>query len=117
MCEWLLAHGFGAIERPAIVVPAGERWPDGSMRPALEDALGAGAVLGGLRRAGCKLSPEAASLAHMWEATQDVAHQVRRSASGLQLASIGYGGDVEAALAVDVDTWVPLRVEGPFEPR
>jgi 2-phosphosulfolactate phosphatase len=53
---WALQHGYGTEERPIAVIASGERWPDGSLRPALEDGLGAGAVLGPLSAAGCRLS-------------------------------------------------------------
>jgi len=59
------------------VIASGERWPDGSLRPALEDLLGAGAVLAALRKqhAG-PLSPEAAEAADCFEATSDVVSAV-----------------------------------------
>jgi 2-phosphosulfolactate phosphatase len=60
---WLaprLAHG-----ETLAVVAAGERWTDGSLRPAIEDLLGAGAVLAGLRTLGVDgFSPEAALAAN-----------------------------------------------------
>ncbi len=46
------AHGGASA-----IIAAGERWPDGTLRPALEDLLGAGAILAMVGSA--DLSPEA----------------------------------------------------------
>ncbi len=87
--SWALVGGYGTAKRPIAVIAAGERWPDGSLRPALEDGLGAGAVLHHLRLAGCKLSAEAAAMATTYEASEDIGAAVRASASALELTAIG----------------------------
>jgi 2-phosphosulfolactate phosphatase len=49
---------------PVAVIAAGERWTDGTLRPALEDLWGAGAVISHLASGGASVSPEA-SLARL----------------------------------------------------
>ncbi|HUI02704.1 MAG TPA: 2-phosphosulfolactate phosphatase [Acidimicrobiales bacterium] len=108
VAAWLLEHGYGVAGRPVAVVAAGERWPDGSLRPALEDGLGAGAVLRRLRAAGLSLSAEAAVAAGTLDRTSEVAAAIRGCATALELASVGFPDDVELALGRDVDDHVPV---------
>jgi len=114
VARWAIAGGFGTPQRPAVVVAAGEQWPDGSLRPALEDLLGAGAVIQTLREAGCPCSAEALAAASTFVATPDVDAAVRSCSSGRQLSSAGFLEDVIIAAGLDVDRVVPVLQEGAF---
>jgi 2-phosphosulfolactate phosphatase len=111
---WALQHGYGMDERPVAVIASGERWPDGSLRPALEDGLGAGAVLWHLRTAGCRLSAETVAMATMYEATGDVGEAVRTCASALELGGTGFSRDVDVAVELEVDGHVAVLAGGTF---
>jgi 2-phosphosulfolactate phosphatase len=113
--RWLAFHGYGTPDRPVAVIAAGERWPDGSLRPALEDLLGAGAVIAELQsqRAG-PLSPEAAAARVCFTCTDDVAAAVAACASGLELARSGYADDVAVAVELDGSHVVPVLHDGAF---
>ncbi|MFJ2738605.1 2-phosphosulfolactate phosphatase [Streptomyces sp. NPDC087440] len=117
--RWLISQGYGGPDRPVGVVAAGERRPDGSLRPALEDLLGAGAVLAALRKASATdrppaLSPEASAAAATYTATADVPAALAACASGLELASGGFPEDVAVASELDASAVVPLLSEGSF---
>lgn len=107
---YLLGNGFGRPDRPVGVVAAGERWADWSLRPAIEDLLGAGLVLSGLSAAGLRLTPEATvavrSVAGLSPA--QVADLVSASRSATELKVAGYGADVELAVEIDADRVVPV---------
>ena len=96
--EAVAAHLADALAGGATVavVPAGERWPDGSLRPAVEDLWGAGAVLAGLDPA--LMSPEAelATLAYERFRTRPLEHLLS-CASGRELVEKGFEPDVVIA--------------------
>lgn len=98
--------------RPVAVIACGERWPDGSLRPALEDLLGAGAVLA--RLAGAP-SPEAAAAVAAWaHAEGRVARLLFDSASGRELVERGREADVACAAQTASSAAVPLLQEGAY---
>ncbi|MER5183137.1 2-phosphosulfolactate phosphatase [Streptomyces sp. NPDC002896] len=113
--RWLANNGYGTAEHPVGVIAAGERWPDGSLRPALEDLLGAGAVITSLREHGAgTLSPEAAMAAGAFAGTPDVSAAVTASSSGRELAEGGFAEDVAVATEMDACTVVPVLTGGAF---
>ncbi|HEY4441938.1 MAG TPA: 2-phosphosulfolactate phosphatase [Candidatus Elarobacter sp.] len=89
------------------VIAAGERWPDGSLRPAVEDDLGAGAVIEAL--GDIDASPEAAVTASTFSLVGDrLSELLARCVSGVELVTAGYRDDVDVAAAVNVSTAVPV---------
>jgi 2-phosphosulfolactate phosphatase len=89
------------------IVAAGEHWPDGGLRPAVEDLWGAGAVLAGLDLADA--SPEARAAVAAYDAVRDdLALELTATASGRELVAAGFGRDVEIAASLDVARVVPV---------
>jgi len=94
------------------VIAAGERWPDGSLRPCLEDLLGAGSIASRLAGAGVECSPEARAAADAYAATPSIRDALAGCASGLELSAAGFARDVEIAAELDVTDVVPLLGPG-----
>jgi 2-phosphosulfolactate phosphatase len=95
------------------VIPAGERWrDDGSLRPSLEDLIGAGAIihyLSGVR------SPEAdAAVAAFPGDSPRLAVQLTRSSSGKELVERGFAEDVRLAAQFNASDSAPILVNGAF---
>ncbi len=95
------------------VVPAGERWPDRSLRPAVEDLWGAGAVLASLDPS--LLSPEArvARDAYAGFAERPLEH-LTTCASGRELVEKGFADDVAVAGRLSTSDGVPVLDRGAF---
>ena len=108
------------------VIAAGELWPGGSLRPALEDQIGAGAFIAGLAAAGRGgftpedgregFAPEADAAMAVYNAAEPRLHEVLRGcSSGRELIGAGYADDVEIAGELDAGTTVALLRDGAFQ--
>jgi 2-phosphosulfolactate phosphatase len=97
---------------PVAVIAAGERRADGSLRPAWEDLVGAGAIIDLLP--GSRW-PESDLAARAWvQVPDDVLAGMLACASGRELVQAGYRHDVEMAAEVDVSRCVPMLTAGAF---
>lgn len=99
------AARFGRIG----VIAAGERWPNGTLRPALEDLLGAGAILS--RLPATSLSPDARASMAAYQSAR-IPADIADCPSGRELIEAGFVRDVEIAAAVDTSQTVPVLSDG-----
>ncbi|MGH7610508.1 MAG: 2-phosphosulfolactate phosphatase [Candidatus Dormibacteria bacterium] len=102
--------------RVITVIAAGERWAGEEADFALEDLLGAGAVIDGIRRR--RRSPEAAAAAAAFRHArgQGLGRVLGQCVSGLEQAAKGHGDEVEWAAALNVSRRAPLLRGEYFEP-
>jgi 2-phosphosulfolactate phosphatase len=108
----VVADAARAVGGPIGIVPAGERWPDDTMRVAAEDALGAGAIAAALPTA--DRSPEAELAVAQFAAAreQGLGDVLAATSSGRELRADGFAADVELAAALDASTAVPRLSDG-----
>lgn len=95
------------------LIPAGERWRDGSLRPAFEDYLGAGAVIETIGSA--NMSPEADAAKQLFLAYK---HRLEIAlltcSSGLELRERGFVQDIMLAAEYDSSVSIPLLNKGAY---
>jgi 2-phosphosulfolactate phosphatase len=94
------------------LVPAGETWPGGEIRPSLEDLIGAGSLISCLPG---RRSPEAELAAAAFEHFRgNLRTALQECGSGKELIARGHAADVELAVRHDVSSSVPVLVDGAF---
>ncbi|MFZ0324049.1 MAG: 2-phosphosulfolactate phosphatase [Actinomycetes bacterium] len=107
VASWLVAgdHDVG-------LVPAGEMWPDHSLRVSYEDMVGAGAIAARMlvHDPTARLSPEAAAAVAAFEDRRPFAD----TPSGRELVHWGFPEDVALAEELDADPVVPVLRDGRY---
>ena len=95
------------------VIPCGERWKEtGGLRPAIEDLVGAGAII---RHLSGSLSPESRmALTCYREAAGDLEPLLLECASGKELIAMGYEIDIAIIAQLDVDDTAPVLNNGAY---
>ncbi len=97
------------------VIPAGERWSDGTLRPSLEDLLGAGAIISFLTGS---LSPESKSALAIYKSMKEnLYEEIKKCSSGKELIEKGFEEDVNLACELFVSSTVPILKDGAYHKK
>ena len=94
------------------VIPAGERWKNGSLRPAIEDQIGAGAIISELT--GSLSSEAVVARDAFYSARPDLLNRLMGSVSGVELCERGFQQDVEIAASLNVSACAPILLEDAY---
>jgi len=100
------------LGRQIAVIPGGERWEDGSLRPAVEDWIAAGAIIAGLP--GSRSSEASAAVATFEALRGELEMNLKSASSGTELQERKYEDDAAIAADLDCSECVPRLVEGAY---
>jgi 2-phosphosulfolactate phosphatase len=107
-----VARAAAKFGRRIAVIPAGERWDDGGLRPAFEDLVGAGAIINHLEGS---LAPEArVALAAYLGVKLDLRQTLRQCGSGRELIKRGFERDLELASEIGISDCAPILVNNAY---
>jgi 2-phosphosulfolactate phosphatase len=94
------------------VIAAGERWADNTLRPAVEDMIGAGAIISYLTGS---RSPESnAALSAFLKIKDELSNVINACASGKELIERRFSVDVDLACEFNTSSNVPVLKEGAY---
>jgi 2-phosphosulfolactate phosphatase len=109
-----VAAAASRLGKRIAVIPAGELWQgDSSLRPAMEDWLGAGAIIQYLAGS---LSPESrAALAAFNYLQSDLEDVLSGCSSGKELIESGFIQDIRLCAEINADCIAPQLIEGAYQ--
>ncbi|MEV5960233.1 2-phosphosulfolactate phosphatase [Kribbella sp. NPDC051952] len=109
--DWVNTRLAADPDLKVVAIAAGERWKDGSLRPAVEDLWGAGGFLSALQSD--SLSPEARAAAAAYrDAQPQLPAMLHDCAGGRELTQYGFAQDVAIAAELDSSSSVPVLKDG-----
>ena len=95
------------------VVPAGEKWSDGNLRPSFEDFVGAGAIINYLKGT---LSAEAKLAVSAYQSIRSsIVKLMKQCSSGKELIERGFERDVDLASQINVSNSIPTLINGAYK--
>jgi 2-phosphosulfolactate phosphatase len=112
IATWVNQAWVNRSKRKIMVIACGERWPDGSLRPAIEDLIGAGAII---KQLAGRQSPESQTAVAAFDGIAgSMSGCLMQCASGRELVERGYVQDVELAAELDASQIVPILTSDAF---